>query len=839
MKCSRSISAGFLLACLLTVASGPEAFAQKKNKKDKNAPPVTAPAAPAAGALGAKPESTGPKSYKSIITDKAVTDSGLFVVHRIEDKFFYEIPDSLLNRDLLMVTRIAKTATNIGYGGEELNTQVLNWERMGNRIFLRVKSYQNVAADSLPVYHSVKNSNFEPILAAFDIKAYGKDSSSVIEVTELFNKDVPAIGLDNRRRTQYKVRRLDDKRSYIASIKSFPTNIEARAVLTYDAAEPPSNSATGAISLELNHSMLLLPKVPMKPRLADNRVGFFSLTQTDYGSEEQRAARKRYIVRWRLEPKDPEAYARGELVEPKKQIVYYIDPATPIKWRPYLKQGVDDWNKAFEAAGFKNAIVAKDPPTPEQDPEFSTEDARYSVIRYFSSDIQNAYGPNVHDPRSGEILESHIGWYHNVMSLIRNWYFVQTAAINPDARTMHMKDEVMGKLIQFVSSHEVGHTLGLAHNMGSSSAYPVDSLRSATFTQQFGTAPSIMDYARFNYIAQPGDKGVALMPQIGIYDKHAIRWGYSWLPGRTPQDETKTLNAWLRAHENDARYRYGRQMGTPRDPSSQTEDLGDDAMKASAYGIANLKRIMPNLIKWTAEDGKNYNDLQEMHTQVLGQWNRYMGHVTANIGGVYENFKTYDQKGNVYSYVPKSKQQKAMAFLQDQAFATPTWMLDKNILLKTEASGAVERLRAAQMNVLNNLLEPGRMSRLIEAEATEGTKTYTLPNMLAELRGGIWKEVATSQKPDLYRRNLQRGYLERMEYLMTQETPAVPAALAASTGATRVNVAQSDIRPLVRGELTALQRSIRTSLAKTTDTITKYHLQDALVRIDRILNPKS
>jgi len=770
------------------------------------------------------------KPYSEVITDEAETDTGLFSVHKVQGTYYFELPDSLLEQEILVVSRISGHVKGLNFGGAGMKSrpqQVLRWQKLDDKILLRSVSYNSVASFEEPIYQSVRNNNFEPVIMAFDIKAYNIDTTAyVIDVNSLFTQDIAMIGaLTDQQRENFEIKGLDQERSLITGIRSFPQNVEVRHVLTYNGNKLPDNALTNTLSIGMNQSFVLLPADPMKPRLYDARVGYFSIEQTDYSLDEQRAAKRRYITRWRLEPSDTAAFQRGELVEPIKPIVYYVDPATPRKWRDYIKQGIEDWQPAFEAAGFKNAIIAKEPPTPEEDPDWSPEDVRYSVIRYITTDIQNAQGPHVHDPRTGEILESDILWYHNVMNLLRNWYLIQTAAINPEARGVNFKDEVMGELIRFVAAHEVGHTLGLPHNMGSSVAYPVDSLRSPTFTKKMGTAPSIMDYARFNYVAQPEDGDVGLHPQIGPYDYWSIIYGYKpLLDAETAEEEHQILNEWIKERADDPLYRYGQQRGNPQDPTSQTEDLGDDAVKASEYGIANLKRILPQLMEWSAKEGENYDNLEELYGQVVTQLGRYMRHVATNVGGVYEYRKTYDEEGLVFSPVPKEKQAAAVNFLNEQVFQTPNWLIMPEVTQRFEGVGTLERVRSFQETTLNRLFEADRLNRLIEVEATSDQESYTLIDLYDDTRQGIWTELSSGQVIDPYRRNLQRAYLDKMKSLMELEDEQYN---------------QTDIKAVTRATLTNLQRDLQSGLARQQDTMSRYHLQDVQKRIEQLLDPKA
>ena len=787
-----------------------------------------------------KPKKKGPfKAYSDLITAEAKTDKGLFDIHLLNDKLYFEIPNRLLGKEMLLISRIAQTPANLSpflNAGSKVGEQIVRWQRKSNQVLLKVVSYSNIAEDELPIHQSVLRNNFEPIVEAFKIEALNEDTTGVvIDATKLFTKDVKALsGLSDGIRKQYKVSRLESSRSMIDTARSFPINVEVRHTMTYPAGSPPSNFKTGTISLQMNQSMILLPEEPMLPRRYDPRVGWFTISQIDYGSEALKSDQKRFIRRWRLEPKDPAAYARGELVEPVKPIVYYLDPATPEKWRPYFRQGIEDWNEAFETAGFKNAVIAKDPPTMEEDPEFSPEDARYSVVRYIASTTRNAVGPSVSDPRTGEILESDIMWYHNHLRSYRNRYLLETGAANPTARTLQTPEAEIGEMMRRVISHEVGHALGLPHNMKASSAYPVDSLRSGDFTQKYGIATTIMDYARYNYVAQPGDQNIRFIRQLGPYDHYSINWGYRYLGAKHPDDERTTLKKWIKEKEGDPMYMFGSGFGGI-DPDSQTECIGDDNIAASEYGIANLKKVTPKLVDWTTSEGEDYTELKELYGELLGVWNRYIGHVITNVGGVHETLKSADQQGGIYEPVSAATQRAAMRFLLQEAFQTPDWLMEEEILQRIEAAGTLDRIRRIQEGFLNRLLDMGRLQRMIENESFNGAQTYTMLRMMQDLRKGLWSEITQRQRIDVGRRNLQRAYLDRMAFLLKNEQRPIPARFRAFVNRTGVKVSQSDIRPLVKAELKILYYEIKKVSVRIPDQMSKYHLEDCMDRIMKML----
>ncbi|MCJ8209755.1 zinc-dependent metalloprotease [Mucilaginibacter sp. RS28] len=792
-----------------------------------------------------------PKPYKDIITAKAKTEKGLFIVHQVEDKTYFEIPDSILDRDILLVSRVAKagadwrnTNTMTGYAGDQLSQSVIRFERTpNNKIFVREMSYNERSQDSTrAMYRAVTNSNVQPVVYAFDIKAFHPDTvsgrkNSVIDMSDVINGDVDLFYFGGNKQ-KFNISSYQSDKSYLIKVNTFPINTEIRTFKTYMRTAPTTTQSANGInttstpagrpvSVELNTSLVLLPKVPMMPRYGDGRVGYFTTSYTDFDVDPQGVRRQNIIERWRLEPRkeDREKYNRGELVEPKTPIVIYIDPATPAKWVPFLMQGVNDWQAAFERAGFKNAIVAKKAPTYQEDPTWDIDDARHSAIIYKPSTVPNASGPHIVDPRSGEVIETHINWYHNVMKLVHDWYFVQAAAIDPKARKMEFDDELMGQLIRFVSSHEVGHTLGLLHNYGSSSATPVEKLRDKAWVEANGHTASIMDYARFNYVAQPedgvGEKGI--FPRIGEYDKWAIEWGYKLIPNaKVADDETTTLNKWIIAKAGDKRYWFGGEASED-DPRAQSEDLGDNAMIANTYGIKNLKRVMNHLTEWTRVPNEDYENLLSMHKEVYNQYLRYIGHVCKYIGGRYENDKSVEQPGAVYTAVPAGLQRQAMQFLNTQVFETPTWLIDKKILSLT-GTAPTEIMDGLQTYSLAQLISQRRINRLL-AQQVNDPKAYTANQFLRDLENNIWKELGTHSAISLFRRNLQKNYIDRLA-LVVRPPSNLPA------GGT------TDYVSLARASLQRIRSKIIAAKPQIHDEETRMHLEDVLSRINLALSSK-
>ncbi len=798
-------------------------------------------------------KSAEPKPYKEVITSKAISANGFFKVHKVEDRYYFEIHDSLMNRDILVVNRISKAAagarvSTMGYGGDQIGKQVIQFGKGPNhKIFLKTISYQEISSDTTDngMYRSFINSNLQPLQASFDIKANAKDSCGVvIDVTDYINGDNDILFFDSRVKKSLNLAQLLADRSYIQDIKAFPVNIEICTMKTYMKTTPPvpGNPMAGGsspVSYELNSSMVLLPKVPMKPRFFDARVGYFATSSVDFDANPQGVKRIAMVTRWRLEPKDEdiEKYKRGELVEPKKPIIYYIDPATPKKWVPYLIQGVNDWQKAFEKAGFKNAIIAKEAPV--NDPSWSLEDARNSAIVYKPSDIANASGPNVNDPRSGEIFETHINWYHNVMELVRNWYFIQASAVDPRARKMQFSDSLMGQLIRFVSSHEVGHTLGLRHNYGSSSTIPVENLRNKKWLEEHGHTPSIMDYARFNYVAQPGDNvgDAGMFPHIGEYDMWAIEWGYKWLPEfKSAKEETPFLNKLVATNlAKNPRLFFGTESD-PDDPRNQNEDLGDNAMKASAYGIKNLKRIVPNIMEWTKEPNEGYDNAKKIYDQLVAQFSRYMGHVAKNIGGVKTTPSSIEESKVVYEFTSKSTQKEAVTFLQEQLFTTPKWLLDKN-LISYAGAGDMTTISNIQNSILGRIMTASTISKLLQFEAYDQSAAYTATALFSDLKKGIWTELQTRQPIDIYRRNLQKIYVQNLINLVKPAESAEPAGLRRGGSAASNNL--NDGLSIAKGQAKDLMNEIRVALPSIQDQSSKLHLQDVMERLKTALDPKS
>jgi hypothetical protein len=695
---------------------------------------------------------------------------GLITTFFEDDELYFKFSEEVLEKDLLMVTRLKQLPANYSAyrnAGSKTSEEMIHFVKVGKFIDLVQVLTTNVAEEEDPISLSVAQNNLNPILASFPIQSEeGEDI--VIEVSSFFNADSPSFNIiPESLKKEYKIGKADDKRSRLNSVRSFPQNTEITHTLTFPTSNPPRGNSTNTFTFQVNHSIIALPEKPMQVRYEDSRVGWFGLRKYNYSSDALKSDEVRLIRRWRLEPKDEKAYARGKLMEPKKPIVYYLDPATPKKWRKYFIQGIEDWNSAFEKAGFKNAIKAKMAPSLKEDPDFSPEDVRFSTVRYVASTTRNAVGPSVSDPRTGEIIESDIIWYHNHLRSYRNRYLLETGAANPKARTLDTPEEEIGEMMRRVISHEIGHALGLPHNMKASSAYPVESLRSGSFTQENGIATTIMDYARYNYIAQPGDKNIRFVRQLGPYDDYAIEWGYRYFPNSTPEQEKEILESFVDERSTNPQFMFG---GRGNDPNAQTEDIGDNSVKASTYGLSNLKIVAKNLDSWTTPSGKNYDDLEELYGEMLGVYRRYIYHVVSNVGGVHETLLHKGQKGTPYKIVDMEQQQNALKFINDNVWTPQYWLVDKTLVSKFSEDGQLERLIGLNKAVLNRLTDSKRLNRMWDTNSTlpgEGLSPQ-------ELLDTLTKDVIYSRvTPDAVERELQKHWVHQLIQLMEDEDLAL------------------------------------------------------------------
>jgi hypothetical protein len=793
-----------------------------------------------------KTESAKVKSYSEVISARAVTKNGMFNVYKQDEKYYFEIPDSLLGRELLFTTRLSKVPTGSPmYNGELVNSIIIYFEKAGDdKLYARALTNVSVADPGQAISKAVSNSSVDPIIMVVDVKARGKNNKgSVVDITDFFLKDNIVSGFNAEAKKNMSLGGIAPERSFMLAADPYQQNVEIKTMKTYSMGGGMGAEAgpSVGVTLELSNSVMLLPKEPMHARYADPRVGYNMESSKVFADDQQKVDTKSYIVRQRLEPKaeDVEKYKKGELVEPKEPIVYYVDPSTPKQWRPYIIQGVNDWNEAFKAAGFKNAIVGKE--WPENDSTMNLEDARYKVIRYFPSSQSIAIAPKVYDPRSGEILQTYIGWSHNKLQALRDWYFIQEAAVDPNARNVKFSNELMGALIRSEISREVGASLGLRGNLIASSSIPVEKLRDKNWVENNAFSSSIMDAIHYNYVAQPEDKVSAkgLIPGIGEYDKWAIKYGYSYTGIDDFNKEKEQLKKLVTSATADPRLKFAVEASTnpndPYDPRNQSEDLSNDPVKASEYGVKNLKIVMANLLKWTKEDMDMYDNAASAYTDATEWYRLLTRHVYSQIGGSYENVKSIEQAGDVYTPVPKEMQKRAVAFLSKEVFQTPMWLMNADVLNKFNKPASKSRILVMQDDALYHMLTSSRLYRMdIETMRYGKEKTYTVDELLTDIENGIWGELNSKQViVDTYRRALQKEWIGYMNMVLKEGSKAPDPA-----NTTGIDLSMTDVPALVRAHMDSIAKRAKAAQVTCTDPMTLAHLKYVEAKLKKMLNTR-